>query len=590
MRYPEHIIEQIREQSDIVSIISEYTSLNKKGSSYVGLCPFHNEKTPSFSVSEDKQLYYCFGCGAGGNVITFLMQKENMSFIEVIKYLAERENIKLDETYLSEEEAESNKKRAQLLEILKESARYFHYSLRMPENEEAMNYLTGRGLKMETIKHFGLGYASHQFNDLYEYLRQKGYSDQLLLESGLFLQGKQNPNRIYDRFAGRVIYPIFDLSKKVIAFGGRVLDGSLPKYLNSPENVLFNKSRTLYGMHLAKNSGAPYFILVEGYMDVIAMHQAGFSQTVASLGTAFTSGHAKLLKRHTKDVVILYDSDGAGQKAALRAIPILRAEGLKVKVLLLQEGKDPDEYLKTHGYEAMKALIEGAPSDIWFQIRMIEKKYDLNVPEEKVKFLQEIAGLLAETSSSIEQAIYLKEVSKTYEIDEEAFKAEMNRYYQQGMRRAVIKEETREVSSSHQKKQVFNNEVMFLASLYHYPNLGRHVQSYLKPEFFEEGLLFDLAKAILEALKSGQEIDMTYFTTHYPEVEEQNIISHVLIYKDQRYEDTTILQKMITENVKRLNKSYIEKRLKETKDVKEVQELLFAKKELDKLNIDYING
>lgn len=586
MRYPEHVIEQIREQSNIVSIISEYTTLNKRGGSYVGLCPFHNERTPSFSVSEDKQLYYCFGCGAGGNVITFLMQKENMNFVEAIKYLAERENIKLDEAYLSDEELENNKKRGQLLEILKESARYFHFSLRGPENQEALSYLTSRGLSVETIKHFGLGYASHHFNDLYEYLKQKGYKDELLLESGLFLQGKNNQKMLYDRFAGRIIYPIFDLSKKVIAFGGRVLDGSLPKYLNSPENILFNKSRTLYGMHLAKNSGAPYFILVEGYMDVIAMHQAGFTQTVASLGTAFTPGHAKLLKRHTDEVVILYDSDGAGQKAALRAIPILRNEGLKVKVLLLQEGKDPDEYLKTHGSEAMKTLLEEAPPDIWFQIRTIEKKYQLDNPEEKVKFLQETSVVLAETSSSIEQAIYLKEISKAYQIDEEALKAEMNRHYQRGMRKVVIKE----AKSPMQKKQLFNNEVIFLATLYHFPQLTRHVLAYLRPEMFEAGLLFDLAKAILDAVEQGTEIDMAYFTTHYAEVDEQNIISHVLIYKDQRYEDTAILQKMITENVKRLNKVYIEKRLKETKDVSEVQNLLFQKKELDKLNIDYING
>ncbi len=587
MRYPEHVIEQIREQNDIVSIISEYTALNKRGGSHIGLCPFHNEKTPSFSVSEEKQLYYCFGCGAGGNVITFLMQKENMSFIEAIKYLAERENIKLDETYLSEEEVQNNKKRGQLLEILKESARFFHYSLRAPENAEALAYLTSRGLSMETIKHFGLGYASHQFNDLYEYLRQKGYKDELLLESGLFLQGKNNQQMLYDRFAGRVIYPIFDLSKKVIAFGGRVLDGSLPKYLNSPEGLLFNKSRTLYGMHLAKNSGAPYFILVEGYMDVIAMHQAGFIQTVASLGTAFTSGHAKLLKRHTDEVIILYDSDQAGQKAALRAIPILRGEGLKVKVLLLEEGKDPDEYLNLHGYEAMKALLEGAPVDIWFQIRTIEQNYQLDVPEEKVKFLQEVSVILAETSSSIEQAIYLKEISKVYQIDEEALKAEMNRHYQKGLKKVVAREEA---VSSMQKKQLFNNEVLFLATLYHFPQLTRLVLEYLKPEMFDEGLLFDLAKSILESVQANKAIDMTYFTTRYTSIEEQNIISHVFVFKDQRYEDLSILQKMITENVKRLNKTYIEKRLKESRDVAEVQSLLIRKKELDKLNIDYING
>ena len=303
MRYPEHVIEEIREKSDIVSIISEYTTLTKKGHSHTGLCPFHNEKTPSFSVSEDKQLYYCFGCGAGGNVITFLMQKENMSFLEVIKYLAERENIKLDESYMTEEEVSKNLKRQKLLEILKESARYFHYSLRSEGHEEALAYLTDRGLSMETIKQFGLGFAVHQFNDLYDYLKQKGYSDDLLLESGLFLTSKNN-RMLYDRFAGRIMFPIFDTSKKVVAFGGRVLDNSLPKYLNSPENLLFNKSNILYGLQLAKNTDSPYFILVEGYMDVIAMHQAGFKQTVASLGTAFTQGHARLLKRHTKEVVI----------------------------------------------------------------------------------------------------------------------------------------------------------------------------------------------------------------------------------------------------------------------------------------------
>ena len=587
MRYPEHVIEEVREKSDIVSIISEYTTLTKKGHSYTGLCPFHSEKTPSFSVSEDKQLYYCFGCGAGGNVITFLMQKESMTFIETIKYLAERENIKLDETYLSEEEVEKNKKRQHLLEILKESARFFHYNLRQEQHKGALTYLTDRGLSLDTIKQFGLGYASPQFNELYEYLKQKGYTDELLLESGLFLSGK-NSKMPYDRFADRIIFPIFDLSKKVIAFGGRVLDGSLPKYLNSPENLLFNKSRVLYGLHLAKTSSSPYFILVEGYMDVIAMHQAGFNQTIASLGTAFTPGHAKLIKRHVKEVVILYDSDGAGQKAALRAIPILRNEGIKVKVLQLKEGKDPDEFLKAHGYEAMKKLVEEAPVDIWFQVLHVEKKYQLSNPEEKVKFLQEVATILAESSSSIEQAIYIDEICSKYQIDEVAFKAEMNQH--QGQMLKKVKEREKSAPSKAHKQQLFNNEVIFLATLYHYPQLGRHILEYIRPEMFQEELLYDLAKAIMDTLDTGKEVDLNYFTTKYPEVNEQNIISHVLIHKDHRYEDMEILQKMMTENVKRLNKTYIEMRLKQTTDIKEVQNLLFQKKELDKLNIDYING
>lgn len=585
MLYPEHIIEEIREKSDIVSIISEYTSLTKKGHSYTGLCPFHNEKTPSFSVSEEKQLYYCFGCGAGGNVITFLMQKENMNFVETIKYLAERENIKLDETYLTEEEEARNKKRVQLLEILKESGRFFHFTLRQEENTEVLKYLTDRGLSMEIIKQFGLGYAPHQYNGLYQYLHEKGYSDELLIESGLFLIRKNG--QLYDRFAARIIFPIFDASKKVIAFGGRVLDGSLPKYLNSPENLLFNKSHTLYGLHVAKTTKSEYFILVEGYMDVIAMHQAGFSHTVASLGTAFTTSHAKLLKRYTRQVVILYDSDNAGRNAALRAIPILRNEGFKIKVLQLKEGKDPDEYLKTHGHEAMKCLLEDAPSDIWFKVKHIEGQYNLSDAEQKVKFLQELAAMLAESSSSIEQSVYIAEICKAYAIDEVAFKAEMNQNYKKVLHHVLPKEKT---LSTRSEKQGFNNEVIFLATLYHFPQIGRYVSAYLKPEFFEGELLVDLAKSILEFLNTGREVDMNYFTTKYPDIKDQNIISHVIIHKDIRYEDMSILQKMVTENVKRLNKGYIEKRLKLETNVQEIQNLLFQKKELDKLNIDFING
>ncbi len=589
MRYPEHIIEEVREKSDIVSIISEYTELTKKGHSYTGLCPFHNEKTPSFSVSEYKQLYYCFGCGAGGNIITFLMQKENMTFVETIKYLAERENITLDESYLSDEEMERNRKRQQLLDVVRESGKFYYYNLRQGEEDsnqnEALDYLLKRGITMETIKKFGLGYAPPKFTSLYNYLKGKGYEDNLLIESGMLKQGKDGRNP-YDRFSDRIMYPIFDLSKKIIAFGGRVLDGSQPKYLNSPENVLFNKSRVLYGLHLAKTSGSSFFILVEGYMDVISMHQAGFNQTIASLGTAFTSGHAKLISRHVKEVVILYDSDTAGQKAALRAIPILRQEGIKVKVLTLKEGKDPDEFLKTHGYDAMNELIERAPMDIWFQILYVEQNYDLKAPEEKVKFLQEVAQILAETRSSIEQAIYIDEICERYQISEEAFKAEMNVYETSLVRKTAI----RENSSPAHKQQLFNNDVVFLASLYHYPQFSVKAISYLKAEMFEGDLLHDIAQAVIDNLESRKEVDMNYFTSKYSEVNEQNIISHIFIYKDHRYEDMDILRKMMIENIKRLNKTYIERRLKTTKDIKEVQNLLFQKKALDKLNIDDING
>ncbi|MDF2594567.1 MAG: primase [Clostridia bacterium] len=586
MYYPEHIIETIRERSDIISIISEYTMLTKKGHSYTGLCPFHNEKTPSFSVNEEKQLYYCFGCGAGGNTITFLMQKENMTFLESIRYLAERENITLDDSYMTPEEIERNQKRQLLLEVIKEAARFFHFTLRDERNKEILDYFIHRGLSMEMVKQFGLGYSPAEYNSLYKYLREKGYTDYLLLESGLFLKSEKK-GLIYDRFMSRIIFPIFDVNKKVIGFGGRVIDNSMPKYLNSPENILFNKSNVLYGLNFAKTSTSPYYILVEGYMDVIAMHQAGFTQTVASLGTAFTASHAKILKRHTQEVIIMYDTDGAGVNATLRAIPILKSEKIKVRVLQLQGGKDPDEYLKQYGKDELLHLIEASKSDIWFKIAQIELRYTIEVPEQKVKFLQEVASMLSEVESTIEQAVYIDEICSLYQIENNAFRAEINSHYKTTAALNTIKSVKRETRDI---RQIVSGEVAFLAVIYHYPNIARRIKSYIKAEMFESPLLKDLAEAVFEAAESKRDVDMKYFTTNYPEVKDQNIISHIIIHKDVRYEDQTILQKMIVENIKRLNKNYIEKELKETKDINKVQKLLFQKKELDKLYIDFING
>ncbi len=584
--YPQHVIEEIRQRSDIVSIISEYTSLTKKGGNYTGLCPFHTEKTPSFSVSEEKQLYYCFGCGAGGNVLTFLMQKENMNFVEALKYLAERENISLEEEYLSPEEIERTHQRQKLLEILKEAARYFYYQLQHEKHKEVRDYLLQRGLTQEVIKQFGLGYSPNGYNDLYHYLSQKGYPHKLLMETGLFIVGKQS-QVVMDRFMGRVIFPIFDISKKVVAFGARVLDNSLPKYLNSPENMLFNKSNTLYGLHLAKSSTSNYFILVEGYMDVIAMHQAGFNQTVASLGTAFTPLHAKLLKRYTKEVVILYDSDGAGIKAAQRAIPILRQEGLKVRVLQLKEGKDPDEYLKTHGKESLERLLEGATTDVWFEISRLELNYDLNVTEQKVKFLQEVAQRLSELESSIEQTLYADEISGHYGIDPQVIKAEIA---QSVKRKKALPQNRTLVPPVLVKKPALSTEVSFLATLYHYPHIGKQVQQYITWEMFETPLLQDLARAIEDNLNAQVPLDMDYFATTYPEAQDQTIISHVLMNYDARYEEQNVLEKMVLENIKRIKKSYIEKKSRTVKDITEIQNLLSQKNDLDKLYIDFRNG
>jgi DNA primase len=586
MYYPEHIITRVREETDIIGIISEYTSLTKKGSNYVGLCPFHQEKTPSFSVSDEKQMYYCFGCGAGGNVITFMMEKENMAFPEVIEYLAEKAHIEIEVNNLNQDQIDQNAKRQELLEIHTKAARFFYTSLMEDEGKPVRDYLEKRGVSKNIIKRFGIGYASPNYNILYRYLKNQGHNDEILLESGLILKSKQG--KLYDRFSDRLMFPIFNLTKKVIAFGGRVLDDSLPKYLNSPESMLFDKSSNLYGLHLAREQKHTYYILVEGYMDVMAMHQAGFSQTVASLGTAFTTRHAKLLKRYTKEVVILYDSDTAGKNAVLRAIPILRAEGILVRVLQLQQGKDPDEYLKKHSADEMQAQLDGAKSDTWFKIENTQNKYQLAKPDDKVKFLQEAATFIGELTSSIEQNIYTQEIASKYNIDEGALQTEIRKSQTKEIGKPTYAKPSKKPTTL--LKGEMGSQVDFLAVVYHYPEVFSHIKPYVETTFFQDGVLREIAKELFTSLEKGMPLDVNGFNGKYETVEEQAIISRVFMNKDERYTQQETIQKMLTETIKRLNKHYIEKELKQTNDLTKVQELLKRKKQMDGLYIAFING
>lgn len=586
MYYPNYVIEQVREQTDILSIISEYTSLTQRGSNYVGLCPFHHEKTPSFSVSGEKQMYYCFGCGAGGNVITFMMQKENMSFPEAIDYLAERAHITVNLEEVSKEAIEKQNKKQLLMEIHTKAARFFYHTLMEKPHQHVIAYLEKRGMDKKIIKHFGIGYASPNYNILYDYLKNQGYQDDLILESGLVLKSKKGT--LFDRFSDRVMFPIFNVNKKVIAFGGRIIEEGSPKYLNSPESLLFDKSQTLYGLNWAREQKHPYFILVEGYMDVIAMHRAGFTQTVASLGTAFTLAHAKLLKRYTEEVVILYDSDLAGNQAALRAMPILKSVNLRVRVLQLGEQKDPDEYFKKHTTEQMLQLLEHCQSDTWFKIGKEKEQYQLEYPEQKIKFLQETAKIISELNSSIEQSVYIKELAKNYQIDELALESEVKKCYNRslGRHQSLPLNKTKSIQASN----ISVVQIDLLSVLYHYPRIYQVVKAYLSPDLFDKGVLEDIAKHMFEALEQNKEINIDYFNNTYTVMQEQMAISKVFMNKDVRYEEEELLQKMVTETIKRLNKQYIEKKLKQTTHIKEVQELLERKKLLDTLYIAFGNG
>ena len=425
MFYPEEIVEEVRVRNDIVEVIGSYVQLQKKGGSYLGLCPFHNEKTPSFSVSGAKQMYHCFGCGVGGNVFTFVMEYENYNFIEALNLLADRVGVRLPELEASKEEKRAADLRSRLLEVQKQAAKYFFYQLKAEQGGAARKYLENRGLTQKTIIHFGLGYSSKNPKDLYQYLKGLGYEDELLRESGLI--SIEETKGAYDKFWNRVMFPIMDLNNKVIGFGGRVMGEGTPKYLNSPETKLFDKSRNLYGLNFARLSRKSYFLICEGYMDVISLYQAGFTNVVASLGTAFTSLQAKIISRYVKEVLLTYDSDQAGVKATLRAIPILKETGLSVKVVNLSPFKDPDEFIKKLGAEEYQKRLDQAKNSFFFELEVTQQRYNLKDPEQKTKFFNEAAKLLLQFHEELERNNYIEAVARTYHIRYDDLKSLVNR-------------------------------------------------------------------------------------------------------------------------------------------------------------------
>lgn len=426
MYYPEEIVEEVRQRNNIVDVVGSYVPLRKRGTNYVGLCPFHNERTPSFSVNSNMQIYKCFGCGKGGNVITFVMEYENFSFAEALKLLADKVNINLPEAEMSEEDKKRRGEREQLLEINREAAKYFYFLLRQEQGRHAGEYLLERGLSEDTIKRFGIGYGGKSSGGLYSYLKQKGYRDEQLKMSGLVTIEERGA---YDKFWNRVIFPIMDRNGKVIAFGGRIMGdpGKSPKYLNSPETRVFEKGRNLYALNIARQSREDYMLLCEGYMDVISLHQAGFTNAVASLGTALTEHQAKLIARYVKKVVITYDSDGAGMKAALRAIPILKAADISVKVLSMKPYKDPDDFIRGLGAQEYQQRIDNAANAFYFELDNVMDTLDMSDPEQKTRFAHTVAARLAAIRDDIERDSYLGAVSKRYDIDYENLRRLMNR-------------------------------------------------------------------------------------------------------------------------------------------------------------------
>ena len=427
--FPDDWIDEVVSRNDIVDVVSEYVVLKPSGRGYFGLCPFHNEKTASFHVSPERQIYHCFGCGEGGNVISFVMGIEHMEFVEAMKHLAERAGVPLPDNTDTDTEDYRKKKeeRQQLYEMNKECARYYHQMLLGDEGKEALAYLNSRGLDMRIIRSFGLGFAPDRWESAREYLKSRGYDDKQLLDAGITVENTEK-GRIYDRFRNRVIFPIINIRGLVLGFGGRVMDASLPKYLNSPDSPTFNKSVSLFGLNLAgKIRPLEYLIIVEGYMDVIAMHQFGFPQTVASLGTSLTEEQAKLMRRYTSDVYVAYDGDAAGQKATLRALDILKDASCRVRVMQFPGGLDPDEVLKQYGPEYFKKLMDRSLSLVDYRLARLREKHDLDTTDGKVDFATEAAEVLARVDNPIERDTHIQELESLLGIKSRAIYDQINR-------------------------------------------------------------------------------------------------------------------------------------------------------------------
>ena len=586
MYYPEELVEEIRERNDIVEVIGTYVKLQKKGSSYFGLCPFHNEKSPSFSVSPDKQMYYCFGCGAGGNVFTFIMEYENYSFPEALKYLADRVGIKLPEREYSEEEKRQQDLRMQVLEINKMAANYFYYQLRTESGAQAMQYLKSRQLDDETIKRFALGYSSKYSSNLYQYFKSKKISDELLKESGLF--NVDEKNGMYDKFWNRVIFPILDVNNRVIGFGGRVMGDGKPKYLNSPETIVFDKSRNLYGLNIARTARKKYLLVCEGYMDVISMHQAGFTNAVASLGTALTSGHASLLKRYTQEVLLLYDSDEAGIRAALRGIPILREAGVNSRVVDLKPYKDPDEFVKNMGAEAFEERLNQASDSFMFRVSIAESEFPMEEPQGQNRFFERCAEMLLELKDELERNLYIEAIVKKYRgqygVSTEDLRKRVNTLALKGTP-AENRIQPKSGSQNKKKKETASEQAqkLMLTWLVTYPNVFDKVAQYLTPEDFVVPLYREVAQMLFQQREEGQ-VNPAKLLNSFTDSEEQREVASLFnatIHlenqqeQDQAFADT--LLRIKSESLAERNRNW------DPTDMAGLQQIVKAKKELEEL-------
>ena len=578
--YSDEIIEEVRSRNDIVDVVGSYVRLKKSGSTYFGLCPFHNEKTPSFSVTQSKQMFYCFGCHVGGSVFTFIQQYENFSFSEAVRFLAQRAGISLPESEQTAEEKARQDLKTRLLQVNREAGTFYFYQLRSRSGAQGMAYLKGRALSDETMRAFGLGWAGQYSTALYRYLKEKGFSDTLLKDSGLM--NVDNRGRLYDRFWNRVMFPIMDANNRIIGFGGRVLGDGKPKYLNSPESELFNKRRNLYGLNIARRSHEKYLILCEGYMDVIAMHQAGFTSAVASLGTALTSEHAHLLSRYTKEVILSYDSDQAGTDAALRAIPMLRENNIRPRILDLKPYKDPDELIRAEGAEAFRQRLEAAGNAFMFEVSVLRRGYDTSDPDGNTAFLREVARRIAGYELEAARDNYMRAVSREYHVSMDALSQMVRKELTAGVRYTQPK-----ALPERQKKTpdegLAQAQRLLLTWLTRYPAFYRLLKEYVTPEDFPDPVYRQCARLLYGQLEEGK-LSETAVIDSFDDAPSQSRAAGVF-HAVLETEDEEEIRRAMRETITRVVSSAMNEKGSGTDrpGLEQIQESINRKKKLEQL-------
>lgn len=591
--YSRELIEEVKRNSDIVSVVSNHVKLTAKGNYFTGKCPFHNDNSPSFTVYPTNNAYYCFGCGAGGDIFNFLQEAENYDFIGAIKHLAEKNGITLPEQEYDQSTKELNALKKRLIEIHKTAGLFYHNLLKSDAGENARVYLIERGLLKSTWTTFGLGYSGDKNHSLKKHLESKGFSIEDILESGLVLISKKD-NCFYDRFQNRLMFPIFDANGNPVGFGARILEGEGAKYLNSPETKIFVKSNLLYGLNFARKSALKELILVEGYMDVISLHQGGFKNIVASLGTAFNKTHASNLQKYTNNIIILFDSDSPGTTAALKAIPILISSGLNVKVLQVKGGKDPDQFIKEQGSDEFSKLLGEAVHYISFQIKCLKEKYDLEKPDEKVEFIKKSAEILSTLGSEVERSVYQKEIHRLTNVEESAISKEVKSI----LSKKELEAESKLLYKNHSPIKIRNSHKSD-------PNSGvvdaqKHLLSFaiqkkeyflvinkfLSKEYFSIPIYKETYEFLANQYKTQEKVHSNELIGHFTGRDDQKYIIKILAEKLE-VEDTEVVQKSLTEMIKLLKISKIDLATNATpktiENIAILNDLAIKRRELDKL-------